>query len=81
MKQKQAMVKETHQNGNHKPAQTLQEAISKANTICCFVDGSWISPEQQVGIGWSLHNKEGRQIAKADSFIHAIRKIRIDESL
>ncbi|XP_019094672.1 PREDICTED: uncharacterized protein LOC104757524 [Camelina sativa] len=28
----------------------------KTNDYCCFVDGSWVSPSENAGIGWVLCN-------------------------
>lgn len=37
---------------------TMEEAIHSSDAYCCFVDGSWLSPTQQAGIGWELYNKD-----------------------
>ncbi|KAL9812168.1 hypothetical protein AtNW77_Chr5g0117661 [Arabidopsis thaliana] len=36
----------------------MEEAIHSSDAYCCFVDGSWLSPTQQAGIGWELYNKD-----------------------
>lgn len=40
----------------------LEEVVKMVNGYCCYVDGSWISPTQNAGIGWTLHNKEANLI-------------------
>lgn len=43
---------------------TFEDAISKSQEYFCFVDGSWISPTHQSGIGWALYNKYSQLVIK-----------------
>lgn len=36
----------------------LKLILKQANSYCCFVDGSWLSPNQPAGIGWALRDKD-----------------------
>lgn len=41
---------------------SINEIIRKSNTLCCFVDGSWLSPKNKAGIGWVLYKTEAKTI-------------------
>lgn len=46
--------------------------IRNPNTLCFFVDGSWISPKEKAGIGWALYNGEAKTILEGKAAIEPI---------
>ncbi|KAF8096062.1 hypothetical protein N665_0318s0015 [Sinapis alba] len=38
---------------------SVQEVLPEETELYCIVDASWKSPNDKIGIGWSLHSKEG----------------------
>ncbi|RID78452.1 hypothetical protein BRARA_A01283 [Brassica rapa] len=48
--------------------------IRYPNTLCFFVDGSWISPKEKAGIGWVLYNGEAKTVLEGKGAIE-MRKL------
>lgn len=47
----------------------------------CFVDASWISPEEKAGFGWILKNPQGRPLMKGYASIDPTRTVMEAEAI
>ncbi|KAG7563755.1 Endonuclease/exonuclease/phosphatase superfamily [Arabidopsis suecica] len=53
-----------------KPAPTtFQEVLTHTPSLCCCTDASWENQESKAGIGWTLHESNGRYLLKGSSSI------------
>ncbi|XP_023633818.1 uncharacterized protein LOC111829312 [Capsella rubella] len=56
-----------HKDSNN--PQSLHRTMDQSNSYFCYTDGSWINSTDKAGIGWSLHNYQGKCLIKGSSSI------------
>ncbi|CAL9246433.1 unnamed protein product [Arabidopsis halleri] len=55
--------------GKRSAPATFSEVIAQISSLCCCTDASWIDQNSKVGIGWTLHDSQGRYILKGSASI------------
>lgn len=68
--QKASTHKNLHQTEGTKPITTsIQQVLPFSSPYYCCTNGSWVDLNATAGIGWVLHNAQGRCILKGASLI------------
>lgn len=59
----------------------LQQVLTQIPLFCCCTYASWINPDSKVGIGWTLHDSQGRLIIQGSASLDSTNSVLEAEAL